>query len=335
MAAVPLVRVVRSGLEESVHLGHVAVCDADDRLVAWAGDPGHRLFARSCMKPLQAAVSLRAAGEDVPDRELAVMCASHNGETVHVSAVRALLKRAGLGPEALRNPPGWPIDRASMARAHHQHRELHDCSGKHAGMLLACVRTGWDRETYLRAGHPLQRGVLRSVLAATGLEAVDVGVDGCGVPVHGMELRSMATLFARLARPDRLGELEPFAARAVEAMLVEPYLVGGRDRLDTDVMLAAADVVAKEGAEGLVCAGVLSSGMGIAIKVSDGGWRAMAPALIRTLLQIDALPARLPSALDRHARPAVVGGGRRVGEASAAFDLRWKRSRTTAARSNP
>jgi L-asparaginase II len=63
MAAVPLVRVVRSGLEESVHLGHVAVCDADDRLVAWAGDPGHRLFARSCMKPLQAAVSLRAAGE--------------------------------------------------------------------------------------------------------------------------------------------------------------------------------------------------------------------------------------------------------------------------------
>ena len=30
-AAAQLVRVVRSGLEESVHLGHVAVCDADGR----------------------------------------------------------------------------------------------------------------------------------------------------------------------------------------------------------------------------------------------------------------------------------------------------------------
>jgi L-asparaginase II len=335
MAAVPLVRVVRSGLEESVHVGHVAVCDADGRVVASAGDPAHRLFARSCMKPLQAAVSLRAADEDLPDRELAVMCASHNGETVHVGAVRALLKRGGLGPEALRNPPGWPIDRISMARAHQMHRELHDCSGKHAGMLLACVRTGWDRETYLRAGHPLQRRVLRAVLAATGLEAVDVGVDGCGVPVHGMELRWMATLFARLVRPERLGDLEPFAARAVESMLAEPYLVGGRERLDTDVMRAAGDVVAKEGAEGLVCAGVLSTGLGVAIKVSDGGWRATSPALIRVLRQIEALPAGRASELDRHAHPVVTGGGRRVGEASAAFDLRWRRSRAGSVGARP
>src|SRR5205823_191839 len=93
VAPVPIVRIVRSGLEESVHLGDVAVCDARGRLVAWAGDPNRRIFARSCMKPVQAAVSYRAAegADTIPDRELAVMCASHNGEPVHLGVVRAVL----------------------------------------------------------------------------------------------------------------------------------------------------------------------------------------------------------------------------------------------------
>ena len=71
MGAVPLVHVNRGGLTESVHSGHVAVCDADGTLVAWAGDPDRMIYARSCMKPLQATVSLTAIGEALPDREVA------------------------------------------------------------------------------------------------------------------------------------------------------------------------------------------------------------------------------------------------------------------------
>jgi len=80
----PLARVVRSGLEESVHLGHVAVCDADGRLVAELGNPDHPVFGRSSMKPLQAAVSLGRITETLPAELAAVMCSSHNGEPVHV-----------------------------------------------------------------------------------------------------------------------------------------------------------------------------------------------------------------------------------------------------------
>src|SRR5918992_3162615 len=97
MPPVPLVRVIRSGVEESVHVGSVVVSDADGRLVASVGDPARVAFARSSMKPLQASVSLGLAGDDLPDREVAVMCASHNGEPVHIDAVRAILDRAGLG----------------------------------------------------------------------------------------------------------------------------------------------------------------------------------------------------------------------------------------------
>jgi L-asparaginase II len=328
VGAVPLVRVVRGGLTESIHTGHVAVCDADGTLIASAGDPDRMIFARSCMKPLQAAVSLSAIDEPLPDREVAVIAASHNGEPVHVGTVRAVLERAGLDADALRNPPGWPLDAESMAASQHKHRLYHNCSGKHAGMLLACVRAGWDPATYLRASHPLQRRVTRAVHRATGLEDLEMSVDGCGVPVHGMPLRSMATLFARLTATERLGDLAPAADRVTEAMRSEPYLVGGRNRVDTDLMRTTPDILAKSGAEALECAAVLPSGLGIAVKIEDGGSRASAPALIRVLEQIDVLSAGHLDALAYHASPPVLGGGKPAGALEAVFDLRFRRSGT-------
>ena len=321
---VPLVRVVRSGLEESTHLGHVAVSDADGRLVAWAGDPSHEIYARSCMKPLQGAVSFKAIGPDerLPDRLIAVMCASHNGEPVHVGAVRALLKRAGLESEALGCPPDFPIDPDAMARAQLRHRVLHGCSGKHAGMLLACVRSGWNPATYLRRSHPLQKRVLRAVLRASARDEVHVGVDGCGVPVHGMRLRDVATIYARLARPERMGDLAEEIDRCVEAMLAEPYLVGGRGRSDTTIMSETRDVLAKSGAEALECAAVLSSGLGVAVKVADGGYRAAAPAMISVLAQLDAIATDQLERLRRFARPTVRGGGKPVGELRVEVELK-------------
>jgi L-asparaginase II len=320
--AVPLVRVVRGGLVEAVHTGHVAVCDADGRLIASVGDPERMVFARSCTKPLQATVSLNAMDEPLSDREAAIICASHNGEPVHVGAVRAVLERAGLDVDALQNPPGWPLDAAAMAASRLKHKLLHNCSGKHAGMLLACVRMGWDLQTYLRASHPLQRRVTRAVRRGSGYEDLQMSVDGCGVPVHGMPLRGMATLFARLAEPERLGELAPAAERSTRAMLAEPYLVGGRHRVDTDIMKATGDVIAKSGAEALACAAILPSGVGVAVKVEDGGGRAAAPVLIDVLRHVDGLSDPQSRELSYHAAPPVLGGGRPVGELETVFRLR-------------
>ncbi|MDP9343053.1 MAG: asparaginase [Actinomycetota bacterium] len=319
-----LVRVLRSGLEESIHLGHVAVWDAQGRLLAHAGEPEQSVFARSCMKPLQAAVSLSVMGDDaeqLSDREVAVMCASHNGEEVHVATVLGILGRAGLDAEALRNPPGWPLDPDTMANAGAQRRELHNCSGKHAGMVLATVRAGWDRSQYLEATEPLQQRVLQAVLRGTDAPEVRVGIDGCGVPVHGMALSRMAMLFARLADPDRWDALGPFVRRATAAMVSEPYLVAGRKRTDTAVMEVAPNVVVKGGAEGLMCASALDRGLGVAVKVADGTARAAGPALIHALAQLDVLDESQVDRLRPHARPDVLGGGRPAGEIVVSFDL--------------
>ncbi len=317
----PLVRVVRSGLEESVHAGDAVVVDADGRVQAFAGDPSRLAFARSSMKPLQATVSLSLSSFAYRDDEVSVMCASHNAEPVHVEAVRSMLRRTGVPESALQCPAVVSRDHDSMLAAPEPARIFSDCSGKHAGMLGACLERGWPLDTYRERDHPLQKRVLSAVLVASGQEDVRIGVDGCGVPVHGFPLSAMATIYARLARPDRLGQLERAARRAVGAMRAEPYMVAGRDRVDTAVMQACGDVVVKAGAEGMICAAVLGRGLGVAVKVLDGSSRAVGPALIRVLAELNVLDDATVAALQAFAKPAVLGGGEPVGELLADFEL--------------
>jgi L-asparaginase II len=321
----PLVRVVRSGLEESLHLGDVAVCDARGRLVAFAGDPDRRTFARSCTKPVQGSVSIDAIGEDLPDRLIAIVCASHNGEPVHIDAVRQVLRRGGLSEGDLQTPPDRPLDPASAARVREPRSLFHNCSGKHAGMLLAAARRGWATGTYRRRSHPLQRRVIDAVRLLSDQDDLTLGVDGCGVPVHGMALRAIATMYARLADPERAGALEPAVRRVTAAMRAHPYLVGGRHRGDTALMEATDDVLAKEGAEALDCAVSLGAGLGIAVKVRDGGYRASGPALLAVIDQLGLLDPGARRRLRRGVAPPVLGGGRPVGRLEPVVRLRTRR----------
>jgi len=315
-APAELIHVVRNGLVESVHTGDVAVCDAEGRLRAFAGDPDRMLFGRSCEKPLQGAVSFFAMDEpDLPDDEVGVMCASHSGEPVHIAAVRRLLRRGPVPVGALRTPR----DRATKGA---RSRIWDGCSGNHAGLLVASAHRGWDLDTYRAPTHPIHRRVLRAVTAATDVERPRIGVDGCGIPVHGVPLRAMATLFARLGNTERLGRLASAADRVVRGMLAAPHMVGGTHRLDTDVMTTGAgQVLAKEGAEGLVCATSMPEGVGIAIKVTDGNWRRLAPAVIKVLRDLDVFPEPEAEGLQRHERLPVLGGEEPQGSVEAVVRL--------------
>ena len=182
---------------------------------------------------------------------------------------------------------------------------------------MASARRGWDLDSYRSPNHPIHRRVLRAVTASTDVERPRIGVDGCGIPVHGVPLRAMATMFARLGSPERLGRLASAADRIVRGMLAAPHMVGGTRRLDTDVMTAGdGQVIAKEGAEGLVCATSLPQGIGIALKVTDGNWRRLAPAVIKVLRDLDVFPepdrrrAPAPRAAPRPGRRGATGRGR-------------------------
>ena len=317
-----LARVLRSGVEESVHLGHVAVCDADGKLLSSGGDPDRVVFARSSLKPLQASVSLDLIGEDLPDDEVAVMCGSHNGEPVHVRAVRSILARGDMHDDVLQCPAAWPLHPEDARAFERPQPILHNCSGKHAGMLLASVRAGLALDRYLDPDHPVQRAVADALVRFAGEEPEAVGVDGCGAPAPAVPLRAMATLFARLAAPASPDALGAQVGRAASAMRASPYLVAGRDRADTVLMQHVAGIVVKSGAEGLACAGVLNDGIGVAVRVDDGAGRAAGPALVRALQLLRVVDENPEDPIRRIARPDVTGGGRPVGALTSDFVLK-------------
>src|SRR5439155_18049124 len=245
--------------------------------------------------------------------ELALIAASHSGEPRHTTAVRGLLARAGLGEDALLNglhPPLHAPTRLALEREGESPSPVHhNCSGKHCGMLCACVHQGWDPRTYIRPDHPLQRRILDLVAEVASVRRQDIGVaiDGCGVPAFELPLVSFAHAFARLAQPDGLPPAHCESGTAVrDAMVNNPEMVAGGGRFDTRLMQATAGrVLVKGGAEACQGLALLDRGWGIAIKIDDGGARAVAVAAINVLRQLDALGVSELEALLDHVQPLV------------------------------
>ncbi len=323
-----MVEVLRGGRVESRHRVSAALCDASGDLVHFVGDSARDTFYRSAAKPFQA---LPLVEDGVADRvgltgeELALCCASHEGEPDHVARARSILSRAGLDENALRCGPQEPFSRnaaLALARAGLAPGRIHNnCSGKHAGMLLLSVAHGWDPDGYHLLDHPVQRRMTAEMARWSGIPVDELGlaVDGCGVPCFAVPLKAMATSFARFAAASREAS---GAARVVAAMVDHPFMVGGTGRACTEVMeRTGARAFVKLGAEGVYGGGLPEQGLGFAIKVEDGGRRAVEAALVRLLELAEVLDPEDLHALSAWARPSVTNTlGEVVGEIRADFE---------------
>lgn len=271
------VQLLREGIVESVHTAQVAVCDSRGRILSTAGDPETASFIRSSLKPFQAlAVATTGSLErfNLTDRDLAVMCGSHQGTMPQVRQVFNILWRSDVEPTQLQCP--IPAGRKSPLQ--------HNCSGKHAGMLAVCRQRNWPLATYLQRNHPVQQLILSKVSDLLGMPADEFicAHDDCGAPTYFMELGQMASLFAKLASGDNL-DME----RIVRAMTHHPDMVAGEGAFDTALMrLTEGELVSKSGAEGVQCIGRVGESMGLAIKVGDGAKRAKYAAAIYVLKQL-------------------------------------------------
>jgi len=273
-------------------------------------NPELPVFARSAVKPLQALGSVRAGVLErfgLDTRHLAVACASHGGSRRHVQTISEVLAACGLVEEALACGPELPLDPRAADGARPS-RIRHNCSGKHAFGLARCLHEGWPLDGYFRAGHPLQGAMRDTVAAACGVEsATEEATDGCGMRTFALPLAGLARAFGALAG----GGLGGAGDRCVAAMRAHPELVAYAGAIDTELMRAEDGVVAKIGAEGVLAVG-LADGRGLALKVRDGGVRAVAPAGVTLVRAELGLEARVPDALA--AAPIVNSRGIRVGE---------------------
>ena len=304
-----LIEVLRGNTVESAHCGAIAVVDADGHLRAALGDISRPVFPRSAVKVLQTLPLVTSGAADrlgLTDAELAIACASHSGEPSHVQTAMSMLGKAGLDAQALECGVQWParedvlkamVQRGEVATALHN-----NCSGKHAGFVcLACqlaMLDGQDPRTfthgYISPAHPVMREVSAALSAATDtdLSKVPAGIDGCSIPTYATPLKQLALAFARVGTGQGLSpERAKAAKRLRQAVAKAPFMVGGSNRFDTEVMAQLGEqVFCKIGAEGVYCASFPDLGLGLALKIDDGQARAAEAAMasaIQSLLPCD------------------------------------------------
>ncbi|MDP2263536.1 MAG: asparaginase [Hydrogenophaga sp.] len=328
---VPLTVALRGGHPENIHYGSLAVVDAQGQLLASVGDVDSPLFTRSALKPFQAMplIACSAERDALEDADIALLCASHSGEPMHVERVAALLARIGAGEAELAcgsHVPFFfaangqsPAPGAVFTRLHH------NCSGKHTGMLMLAHALGQPLAGYLAPQHPVQEAIAASVSHFTGMPVDQLvrGTDGCSAPNHAVPLRALAHAFARLTmeQPDAVYGTAPI--RTARAMSRHPELVSGQGRNDLALMRAGrGDWVSKVGADGVQAIASFSRGIAIAAKVSDGGLAPLMVAVVSALDQLGWLDAEHRKALASLIPPPLKNAaGIEVGEMQAVLKL--------------
>ena len=305
---VPLAIVTRSGVDESVHFGALVALEKNGDIAFSLGDPHTQIFPRSSTKPIQALAMVRN-GLDLPSEKLALVCSSHNGETVHQNTAREILASVGLDEKALENTADYPM------HVHSAHEAIRagipksalqmGCSGKHSGMVATCVINGWPVKGYLEQDHPLQVAITETVTDVTGQEPFAIGIDGCGAPAHVVELVGLA----RAMRAMAVGEAGESGTRIYIAMSQYPHMVGGTGRDVTKIVSGIPGLFAKDGADA-VYAAAMNDGRAVALKMSDGFGRGTPTVLLSALqklgIDISGVDASIAEIVRGHGNPVGV-----------------------------
>jgi L-asparaginase II len=316
-AAPVAVEVTRGGMVESVHRAIVAICDAKGRLVRGWGATDRPIYARSAIKPLQALAVIETGAADafkLGEDEITLCCASHRGEPMHVDRVVPWIGRLGLSVEDFECGPQMPghepsanaLIKAGVApsRAHN------NCSGKHSGMLTTAVHMGEPVKGYTRPDHPVQTRLIKLMdeMGEVDLSRTARGVDGCGIPVFGAPLQTIAHAMAKLADPSGLSEIRAAACRRiVKACAAHPLLISGTGGFNS-VTLAETGTrcLLKGGAEGVYTAAIPDQGLGVCLKIDDGAGRGSSAVMLAILRHLgvldDAAAERIDGAVVRDVR---------------------------------
>ena len=332
MGFVSLIEVTRGQLPECQHWGAVAVVNRQGQVLAQAGDPYTVTFTRSTIKPFQALPFMQSGGAAALDwgqDALALLCASHNGEPLHVEQVERMLASVGQDYHALRcgchRPLFAELGLGALPEGFVPDERHNNCSGKHAGFVAHCVRQGWALEGHLDPAHPLQVAIRAHVAQAVGLapEQLAMGIDGCSAPNYAMPLAHLARGYARLAGGAPDTDLHESLTALADAMVARPELGSGRGRSDLDFMRAGrGDWVSKMGVDGVQVVGSRSRGEAFALKIMDGNMVAQAAAAVEVMDQLGWLDATQREALaPRRSERIASARGAQVGVRRAVFRL--------------
>ena len=288
-------KIMRGDFIESMHVAYAVVVDGEGKIVQNWGDPNYLTCIRSSLKPFQASVAVKAGATEAAGfttKELALMCASHNGEDIHVKTALGMLKKLGYDISYYECGSHAPYNNKSKHELIQQSQKptaLHNnCSGKHAGMLCLSKHLNADPNGYTHVNHPVQQAIMKQVRTYSELNDFPLEVDGCSAPVPFMPLYHIALMYQKFAsgKNDELNIL-------YDAMVSNPMMVAGTNRFDTDFISGMSGrAITKVGGEAVRGLGIRNDNgevFGIALKVLDGNQRCSPQAMMAVLNEMNLL----------------------------------------------
>ncbi len=317
---------------ESRHVVDIALVDPAGALVEGWGEVDTVVYPRSAIKSVQVLPLIETGAAEhfaITDEEIALACSSHSGEPAHVALVRDWLARIGLDESALECgghlPHHGPSAQACVRRGETGLAVHNMCSGKHTGFLATAQALGEPTAGYIARAHPVQERVSRAIaeMASHEVSGAPWAIDGCSIPTIGLPLHALACAAARIAEPGALTPARQAAVQRVrQAIAGHPFMIAGTGRACTRIVGQAGDrMLVKVGAEGVYFAALTALGLGLALKVRDGAWRAAEVAVTTMLERLGLLAVEDRRALaDLLAAPLSNWRGVQVGEVRAAHD---------------
>ena len=298
--SIPFIEAVRSGVVETVHRASIIAVD-DKNVIYSRGNPDVIVPMRSTSKPFMLGPLLNAAkncGLYLSNAQICIMLSSHNGETIHRNCVQSILKLAECSTSDLNcgtHIPffSWLYDDYFSTNELCERQLFHNCSGKHAGMLLLCKLLEICPKEYWLPNHKIQELITSSIkenLHISTSEYFSMITDGCGVPTYAITLKKLAEAYQRFSSTNTFNDM-------CTAILAEPYMIAGKDRIDT-IITEELGFIAKSGSDGLFCIGCPQQKIGIALKIESGSDDAAESAIVEVLDQLGLLSNRAKQKLD-------------------------------------
>ena len=288
-------KVTRGNHVESQHSIYAVAVNEVGEIIFSTGDPEYQTCIRSSLKPFQAAASVHAGAvksSGFTDEELALMCASHNGEEIHVKTAKSMMNKLGFSKDHYECGIHAPYDKESKTALLHKKKDYspfnNNCSGKHAGMLALAKHLEQGIKGYIQKEHAVQKEIFNLVHELTGLKNIPTETDGCSAPTPFLTLETIAQLFQKLAASN-----DQELSRVFDAMCANPILVGGTNRFDSLFIEALAGrgitKIGGESVRGISIKKPSGGSVGIALKVLDGNFRAMPIATMKLLEHLQLL----------------------------------------------
>lgn len=280
-----LVKEYRGNITENIHRGSIAVVSSTGDTIAYLGDIEKQTFMRSASKPIQVLPTLLAGLHrrfNLTDEDVAMFNSSHWGSNHHIFVLEEIARKTGLTPEDMIMKPcsstaasalaAKLTDRAKLHPRMGQSKLQHCCSGKHFSLMLLQRELTGKPEGYHLKDSPVQQQIIDfiSMLSQTPTYKIGLGIDGCGVPVFALPLRSIAMSYAKLMDPFSMsGELRDTIDYNFSCIHKYPEKINDYGT-PSYYINQNPDLIMKDGSRGVICMAIKSMKLGIAVKLEDG-----------------------------------------------------------------